>query len=154
MSKGWPGKYFRPSEFACSCGRCSMDKVKPELVKVLDKAREHLGVPLRINSGVRCDNHNLAVGGVSTSLHLGYPLKGKVADRIGFAADVTYSSAGLRNPLNMCRLYMALESFGRPISLGLGLYPSFVHVDVRGLQGRKAARWADRHFGWGRLHHD
>ena len=129
-----------------------MTKVRPELVKILDKAREHLGVPLRINSGVRCDNHNLAVGGVSTSLHLGHPLKGKVADRVGYAADVTYSNAALRNPLNMCRLYMALESFGRPISLGLGLYPSFVHCDVRGLLGRKAARWADKNFGWTRLH--
>ena len=152
MTKGWPGKYFRASAFACNCKRCTMTKVKPELVKILDKTREHLGVPLRVNSGIRCDNHNQSVGGVSTSLHLGYPLKGKAADRIGFAADITYSNAALRNPLNMCRLYMALEKFGRPIALGIGLYPSFCHVDVRGLIGRKSARWADKNFGWTRLH--
>lgn len=148
---GWPGKYFRQSEFACNCGRCSMDQVRPELVQILDKTRGHLGVPLRINSGVRCDNHNQACGGVSTSLHLGYPYKAKVKDRIGYAADVTYSNPALRNPLNMCRLYMTLESFGRPISLGLGCYSSFTHVDVRGLLGRKAARWADKHFPFPRL---
>lgn len=149
MSKdAWPGKYFKASEFACSCGRCGLTAVRPELIAILDKTRAHLGVPLQINSGVRCPTRNHLVKGVSTSLHLP---SGKGKEEMGYASDVTYSNPALRNPLNMCRLYMALESFGRPISLGLGCYPSFTHVDVRGLLGRAAARWCDKHFAFPRL---
>lgn len=48
-----------------------------ELVQhVLDPAREALGVPIRVNSGFRCERLNRAVGGAATSQHT----KGEAAD--------------------------------------------------------------------------
>lgn len=48
---------------------------------VLDPLRELWGSPITVNSGYRCEELNNAVGGVSTSHHLG-----------GFAADITVGS--------------------------------------------------------------
>tara|TARA_R110000824_G_scaffold100352_2_gene238654 strand:+ start:1551 stop:2009 length:459 start_codon:yes stop_codon:yes gene_type:complete len=150
-----PGKWFKADEFKCNCGKCGLNTVHPELIKILDKAREHLGVPLRINSGVRCgpDHHdyNGQIGGASQSLHLPYGIPGS-NDLMGFAADVTYADGSRKSALNMVRLWMTLENVGRPIGLGLGLYPTFVHVDVRSLLGggKGPARWTDKYFPWPR----
>ena len=43
---------------------------------MLDPAREKLGMPVTVNSGYRCKEHNLAVGGVRGSQHL----QGEAAD--------------------------------------------------------------------------
>ncbi|WP_407310184.1 D-Ala-D-Ala carboxypeptidase family metallohydrolase [Pseudomonas sp. nanlin1] len=40
------------------------------LAKTLDRIRQHLGRPIRINSGYRCAALNAAVGGVGESAHL------------------------------------------------------------------------------------
>lgn len=44
--------------------------LKPELVQLLDKAREIAGIPFVINSGLRTVNRNDEVGGVENSAHL------------------------------------------------------------------------------------
>ena len=143
------GKWFKADEFKCNCGKCGLNTVHPELIKILDRARDHLGTPLRINSGVRCgpqhSDYNGQIGGAKNSMHLP-----QGDDLIGFGVDITYSQSAKRSPLNMTRLWMALEDAGRPIKLGLGLYPSWVHVDVRGLLGRGEARWQDKYFPWPR----
>ena len=143
------GKWFKADEFKCNCGKCGLNTVHPELIKILDKARDHLGTPLRINSGVRCgpqhSDYNGQIGGAKHSMHLP-----QGDDLIGFGVDITYSQSSRRSPLNMVRLWMTLEDVGRPIKLGLGLYPTWVHVDVRGLLGRSEARWQDKYFPWPR----
>lgn len=53
-------KYFKPSEVV---------GLKPELVLLLDKARDIAGVPFKITSGYRDPIHNTSVGGVSGSSH-------------------------------------------------------------------------------------
>jgi len=136
------GKYFDDSEFACpESGLC---EVHPRLVEILDAIREKVGTGIRINSGVRSPEHNRKVGGKSASLHL--PRSG-----IGHAADFTFSVWSLKNPINICRLYMLAESLARPTDIGIGLYPTWVHLDVRGLvmPPMKPARW-DK-FPWPRL---
>jgi len=151
----WIGHYFKRSEFECRCG-CGRDEVHPDLIALLDDVRKNLGVALSISSGVRCVDHNQKVGGVKNSLHLP-----QGALHVGHAADVTFSSVGVRAlPLNLCRLYAILESYGRgygPIGLGLygngrvvGVSGGFVHVDMRGKLGLKSARW-DSGFSWPRL---
>ena len=66
-------KYFDRSEFACKCGGkyCNGFPVEPHetLVRLADRAREEFGSPATISSGVRCNQHNAAVGGVSNSKH-------------------------------------------------------------------------------------
>lgn len=51
--------------------------------RVLDPARESLGIPIRVNSGYRCPSLNRAVGGAARSYHMQ-----------GRAADLTTGSAG------------------------------------------------------------
>lgn len=53
-------KWFKPSE---------IKGLKPELVKLLDQAREIAGVPLKITSGFRTPEQNALVGGVEDSSH-------------------------------------------------------------------------------------
>lgn len=82
------GKYFDEHEFACHCDRHGVDAeghpildyiIDKRLVDVLDRIRERLGVPITVNSGYRCPEHNAEVGGVSDSQHV-----------LGTAADITY----------------------------------------------------------------
>jgi len=67
-------KNFDYSEFECPC--CHKNQTTIALIKKLQVARDHAGIPFRINSGYRCKNHNKAVGGVGNSAHL----KGMAAD--------------------------------------------------------------------------
>ena len=74
------GIHFDDYEFACSCHRHEVDEnghnkldhiIDKRLVDLLDAIRERLGVPLYINSGYRCPEHNEEVGGVPNSQHVG-----------------------------------------------------------------------------------
>ena len=140
-------EYWKDFEFKCGCG-CGRSKIHPALLELADDVRRFVGVPLRSNSGVRCAAHNSSVGGRPASLHLN---QGSLD--VGHAFDCTYSSAELRTPLNIARLYILFESFGRKHGeLGLGLYESFVHVDVRGRLGRRSGRWqGPKGFAWSKL---
>lgn len=125
------GKYFEEYEFACTCERHAGDGyghnvldhiIDKRLVDLLDAIRERLGVPLYINSGYRCPEHNAEVGGVPNSQHVE-----------GTAADITYDG------IDVDYLAAIAEECGAD---GIGRYydQDFVHVDVRGY----AARWSDR----------
>ena len=50
--------------------------MQEKVVKAADKVREHFGNPTTVSSGIRCTQHNAAVGGVSNSRHL----QGKAID--------------------------------------------------------------------------
>lgn len=124
------GKYFDDYEFACPCDRHGVDAeghpildhiIDKRLVDVLDRIRERLGVPITVNSGYRCPEHNAEVRGVSDSQHV-----------LGTAADVTYDG------IDVDTLAEIAEECGAD---GIGKYyhQDFVHVDVRGY----AARWDD-----------
>lgn len=110
-------KYFKREEFACGCG-CGFSTVDYELAEVLDDLREHFGQPITITSGCRCSTHNKAVGGEPKSKHME-----------GFAADIK-----VRN-VNPNIVYSWLDS-KYPDKFGLGLYSSWVHVDVRPTRAR------------------
>ena len=110
-------KYFKPQEFACKC--CGQYETNPKLLDLLDDIREQLDEPVFINSGYRCEKHNREVDGKKKSQHL-----------LGNAADIHVKS------LNSKQLYSFIEEhFNVP---GMGLYSTFVHVDVR-TTGK--ARW-------------
>lgn len=73
-------KNFKLSEFHCHCKRdnCETTKIDDELIDRLQWIREQTGRSITVNSGFRCNAHNLssAVGGSKTSKH---PM-GKAAD--------------------------------------------------------------------------
>lgn len=111
-------KYFKRSEFACNCG-CGFSTVDYELAEVLDELREHFGQPITITSGCRCPSWNKKVGGEPKSKHME-----------GIAVDIQ-----VRN-INPNIVYSWLNS-KYPNTYGLGLYSTWVHVDVR----EEKARW-------------
>lgn len=84
-------KYFKRREFKCKCGgkHCNGFPVEPDkrLVAVADRVREHFGKAMTVNSGVRCEAHNVAVGGVANSRHklgkaMDFKISGKTAAEI------------------------------------------------------------------------
>lgn len=68
-------KNFKASEFACHCG-CGYNIIDQRVIDMAQVIRDAAGVPIRVNSGCRCEKHNTAVGGVKGSNHT----KGLAAD--------------------------------------------------------------------------
>lgn len=109
-------KYFKREEFACK--HCGENLITPELLELVDSIREEFGHPLRVSSGYRCETHNKAVGGVTSSKHT----LGLAADLVPMSGDLEVLK-GIADRLNP--------------SGGVGLnYKSFVHVDTRGSRAR------------------
>lgn len=112
-------EYFTHEEFRCQCGGkyCDGFPVEPEeeLVRTVDEIRRRLGVPVSIvdagGSGVRCTQHNAAVGGVWNSLHL-----------TGNAADLHSG----KSPEEMARI--AEEVMGNTGEIGI--YSWGIHVGI------------------------
>ena len=109
---------FSSHEFTCSCS-CGLSSVNPALVEILQDLRDHFKATVKVTSGLRCESLNERVGGSPTSKHMS-----------GDAADIKV--AGYR-PSDV---YDYLDD-NHPDTLGLGLYRSWVHVDVR----VNRARW-------------
>ena len=110
--------HFRREEFACRCG-CGTDTVDAALITVLEKIRSHFDAPIKVTSGIRCPDHNRAVGGASNSQHL----YGKAADIQVKGVEPAAVAGYAEYLLGGC--------------CGVGRYSSFTHVDVR----PDPARW-------------
>ena len=112
-------RHFSSEEFACKCG-CGFDKISMELVQVLEELREIYRQPITINSGCRCEDHNRKVGGEKGSKHI-----------LGEAADIVVrGSSPAKVNQYLDRKY--------PDKYGIGLYKTWVHLDVR----KEKARWS------------
>jgi hypothetical protein len=118
----WGGiKYFKREEFKCKCGKhCNGYPVEPDeqLVKLVENIRKHFGVPVTVNSGIRCKTHNANVGGASASQHL-----------YGTAADIAVKGVA---PAKVAAYAETLL----PGTGGIGIYSWGVHVDVRKTKSR------------------
>ena len=123
-------KYFRRAEFRCQCGGKYCNgfpaEMAEETVRLADEIRRRAGVPLNVNSGVRCKQHNADpnVGGVWNSLHL-----------TGQAIDL----APIGGNISVARLQEIAEQVQAermPNRGGLGRYDWGVHVD-----NGKYSRW-------------
>lgn len=122
-------KHFSEKEFWCRCSQCQKGDAElgippggmmggvPENVKalvenVLDPLREKYGKPIKVNSGYRCPNHNLAVGGATQSQHM----KGEAADIAPMDGDAS----------ELEKLVEIIKQNGKWDQMII--YPRFVHV--------------------------
>ena len=109
---------FKVSEFACKDGSDTVF-ISPGLVTVLQKIRDHFAKPVIITSAYRNDTFNKKVGGADFSQH-----------KYGMAADININGV---SPATIAAYVETLM----PNCGGIGIYKSFVHVDVR----TDRARW-------------
>lgn len=115
---------FKVREFACNDGS-DVILIHPALPSVLQNIRNQFGKPIIINSGYRTPEYNKKVGGATRSQHC-----------YGTAADIVVD--GVSPASVAAAAEKALKEMDYPG--GIGLYKSFVHVDVRS----KRYRWDQR----------
>ena len=108
---------FKVKEFACLDGTDTIF-VSDELVKILQKVRNHFGASVIINSAYRTEAHNKKVGGSANSQH-----------KYGMAADIRINGVSPKTIATYLNTLM-------PNSGGIGVYTSFVHIDVRAQKSR------------------
>lgn len=112
-------EHFGVWEFKCK-DNSRVIVLSKALVELLEKVREHFKRPVVINSGYRTVQYN-------SQLHNSSP---KSQHTLGKAADVRVTGV---SPANV---YAYLNQL-YPNSHGIGIYNTFVHVDVR----EKKSRW-------------
>ena len=108
---------FRVREFACSDGSDPVF-IDTELVKILQKIRNHFGKSVTITSAYRTPGKNKAVGGTTYSQHL-----------YGTAADIKVN--GVTPKKVAAYAETLLKNRG-----GIGIYKTFTHIDVRAVKSR------------------
>lgn len=90
-------------------------------VKIAQDARDHFGVPLTVSSHYRDREYNKKVGGSINSRHL------------------YFNALDIMAPIDMVSprtLYEFFVSHPKAPIMGIGLYPTFVHIDTRGYRSR------------------
>ena len=108
---------FRVKEFACSDGS-DVIFVSPELVEVLQKIRDHFKAAVTVSSGYRTPSHNKKVDGATYSQH-----------QYGTAADIKVKGVSPKTVATYAETLL-------PNKGGIGIYPTFTHVDVREVRSR------------------
>lgn len=113
-------QHFSQAELACRCCQRTT-RMHPALLVVLEDIRRQFQQPVTVTSAFRCPKHNKAVGGVPSSQHV-----------MGSAADLQVANTDPR------QVQQYLHDAPYANLLGIGSYPDFTHVDVRGYP----ARWS------------
>ena len=120
--------YFARAECHCKCGGRYCNGypavMSEETMRLADEIRRRAGVPLNVNSALRCKRHNAEVGGVWNSLHL-----------TGQAIDLA-PIGGNNSTTRMQEIAEQVQVEKMPGRGGLGRYDWGVHVD-----NGKYSRW-------------
>jgi uncharacterized protein YcbK (DUF882 family) len=118
-------KNFNLNEFNSKCGRTMPANVRTniiELAKNLQVLRDEVNRPISITSGYRSPEHNAKVKGAKNSQHVQ-----------GTAVDLKVQ--GL-TPKEVAPIIEKLIKDGKMKQGGIGIYPSWVHYDIRGIKAR------------------
>jgi len=118
-------KNFQLDEFRCHDGTPVPLQLIPNAQKLADNLqvlRDYLGEPVHVNSGYRTPPYNAKVGGKKKSKHL-----------LAQAGDITVKS---KTPKQLAAVIEKLIAQGKMQQGGLGIYPGFIHYDVRGTRAR------------------
>ena len=118
-------KNFTYKEFTCPCG-CGFNCTSKKLATALQDLRDLINKPIIINSACRCEKHNAKVGGVP-----------KKADGSGGSLHMKGLAADIRvEGMSPKSLATEAEKIAAFKNGGIGIYSTFVHVDVRGHRAR------------------
>ena len=102
-------EYFTANELQCKCG-CGKQFDNQKFIEKLTSARIIAGIEFKITSGVRCYDHNKAIGGAKASEHMS-----------SNAVDIEAKTSFVR--------YRIVESLLRAGFNRIGIDENFVHVD-------------------------
>jgi hypothetical protein len=116
-------QFFTREEFRCKCGGeyCNGFPAEPDeqTIRYADEIRRRLGLPLRVNSGLRCKVWNQKNNGANASKHmtglacdLGTP-KGITPEKMATVAEEVIGNTG-----------------------GIGIYSWGIHIDSRSVKAR------------------
>lgn len=118
-------KNFNLNEFKCKDGSSVPDEYL-ENVKLLAKnlqiLRDKINKPIVIISGYRSPEYNKKIGGAKRSQHM-----------LAKASDIIVSGM---SPTEVKETIVSLIKSGEMHPGGIGLYQSFTHYDVRGVNRR------------------
>lgn len=108
-----PLKWFKLSEFRCTCGLsdCDAPPIAMSAALALDALREEFGEPMVITSASRCSKRNAQVGGRPGSYH-----------KLGLAFDVFCPDGVYMRRL----LTLALDH-----GFSIGIKAKMIHLDMR-----------------------
>lgn len=111
-------EFFTREEFRCKCGGKYCNGFPAEMsedtVRCADAIRRRAGVPLLVNSGLRCERWNAIQGGVKNSNH-----------RTGHAVDLS----GNISPAKLYAIAQEVHAEKIPGRGGLGIYDWGIHED-------------------------
>lgn len=116
---------FSLQEFNSKCRRPIPNRVLPniiELAKNLQVLRDAVGKSITITSGYRSPEHNAKIKGAKNSQHI-----------TGMAADIKVKGM---TPKEVALVIEGLIEQGKMKQGGIGIYPSWVHYDIRGTKAR------------------
>jgi uncharacterized protein YcbK (DUF882 family) len=117
---------FTLQEFNSKCGRDIPNNVLPniiELAKNLQVLRDAIGKSITITSGYRSPEHNAKIKGAKNSQHVK-----------GTAADIKVKGM---TPKEVALVIEGLIASGKIKEGGIGIYPTWIHYDIR----KTKARW-------------
>ena len=125
MDKGRLTTHFHIREFKCKDGSKVPEALEANvrlLAEQLQVLRDHIGIPIHLNSAYRTEAYNASIGGSPKSQH-----------KLAKAADMVTSKY---TPKQLASIIKKLIKEGKMMQGGVGVYPSFVHYDVRGTEAR------------------
>lgn len=119
--------HFSTSEFMCSCG-CGRMNAHPKLIELLERLHKNMNAKaVYINSGCRCPDHSVSVGGYRNDMHV-----------LGGASDIRVQKQDgtFYNAFTICR---EAEKVG---FTGIAyISPDSAHVDIRGVIPYANSHW-------------
>jgi uncharacterized protein YcbK (DUF882 family) len=118
-------KNFSLEEFKCKDGSDIPNNALSniiELAKNLQVLRDALGKTITITSGYRSQKHNAKIGGVKNSQHVK-----------GTASDIKVKGMTAKE---VALVIEGLIASGKMKEGGIGIYPTWVHYDIRGVKKR------------------
>jgi hypothetical protein len=116
--------YFTEKELACKC--CGLVQMDLRFAAMLPVLRQRWGKPVTVNSACRCPEHNAAVGGHPTSMHLTQNPKWSTTGTA--AVDIAWRNWATMEKLTFARMAHDLE-------FRVGLHNGFIHLDMGRLLG-------------------